>query len=75
MHATEIVELSLQLRRVAEEWAGNERGVFIYKDQVFVLPTADKTHHLSADELRVGPEGYSLLGAGYLLPDGLQQFG
>lgn len=53
MHATEIVELSLRLRRVAEEWAGNERGVFIYRDQVFVLPTADKTHHLSADELRV----------------------
>jgi len=53
MHATEILELSLQLRRVAEEWAGNERGVFIYEGQVFFLPTADKTHHLSADELRV----------------------
>ena len=51
--AAEIAELSQQLRRVAEQWAGNEGGVFIYQGRTFVLPTADKTNHLSANELRV----------------------
>jgi hypothetical protein len=53
--------LSAQLRQVAEQWAGNEQGVFfICAGHLCLLPTAAQTEDLSDAELRAQIERFQI---------------